>query len=52
MYYVYKIEWSQTDSEYVIFYCKDNKPDAYLKQRYVGVRYFQFICKSDKILNT
>jgi len=50
MYYVYQIEWSQTDKEYIIFFCADNNPAAYLK-RYEGVRYFHFICKTDTIKN-
>lgn len=49
MYYVYKIDWSVTDSDYVIFRCDNGKPAEYLKKHHPNARYYNFICKSDKI---
>ena len=45
MYYVYKIEWSQTDNEYVIFYSENCRPDSVLKANWPNARYYTFICK-------
>lgn len=51
MFYVYKIEWSVTDSDYVVFFCNDNNPANYLKTHYPKARYYHFVCSTDKIEN-
>ena len=54
MYYVYKLEYSQTDKEYIIFFCNNGKPNEYIqkiKDKGCSARYYNFICKTDTISN-
>lgn len=51
MYYVYYVEWSQTDKDTVIFWCPNMRPAEFLKTKYPGARYYTFIAKSEKIHN-
>lgn len=46
-YYVYDVEWSQTNKDTVIIYCKDTEIGEYLKKKYKGARYFSLIRKTD-----
>ena len=53
MYYVYQLEYSQTDKEYIIFFC-DGRPGEYINKIRDGgctARYYNFICKTDNINN-
>lgn len=49
MYYVYGIEWSVTDFDYVIIYSANDDPLSVLRRLYPTARYYNFICKADKI---
>ena len=49
MFYVYKIEWSQTEEEYIIFFCDNGKPSEYLNKHYKNARYKHYICVVDNI---
>jgi len=47
MYYCYKIEWSQTDSDYVIF--KSDNPAEYLKSHWPRAKYYYFCGKANNL---
>lgn len=51
MFYVYKIEWSVTDFDYVIFFDSRQKPAEYLKAHYPKARYYHFVCSDVMIEN-
>ena len=51
MYYVYKIEYSQTDSDIVIIYSKDQNPAPILKRRYPKARYYHLEYKTSNFHN-
>lgn len=45
MYYVYDVEWSQTDKDTVCFYCANGNPAQFLKSKYPKARYYNLIRK-------
>lgn len=47
MYYVYKIEWSQTDYDIVIIKCDNGKPATILKRRYPNALYYHLEYKTE-----
>jgi len=49
MYYVYRLEWSQTDNDTVIFFCVGN-PDKWIRDKWPGAFYYHQIAKVDNIL--
>jgi hypothetical protein len=51
MYYVYKIEWSQTDFDYCIIKCDNGKPAEILKRRYPNAKYFHLETKTENFHN-
>ena len=54
MFYVYELEYSQTDKEYILFYSHNEKPAEYIKQikdKGCSARYFNFICKMRECAN-
>jgi hypothetical protein len=54
MFYVYQLEYSQTDKEYIIFFCDNGKPAEYInkiRDNGYSARYYNFICKTNDIKN-
>lgn len=47
MYYVYKVEWSQTDSDIVIIYSESGNPAPILKRRYPNALYYHLQYKTN-----
>lgn len=45
-YYAYTIEWSQTDSEFVIIKSDPQSIAGKLKKEFPGARYYHFIGKT------
>lgn len=50
-YYVYDIEWSQTDKTTVVIYSTSEDIATILKRRYPNARYFNLIRKTESFHN-
>lgn len=46
-YYVYDIEYSQTDKTVAMFYCRSEDIADILKRRYPNARYYNLIRKTE-----